>query len=98
MSTDIDTPVNTYDGIHIKARRGALVEAIELISSMRFAISLLAVIAIASIIGTVMKQNEPMPNYVNQFGPFWFEVFDKIGLYAVYSTWWYLLFLFILLM
>jgi cytochrome c biogenesis protein len=34
-----------------------------------------------------------MPNYVNQFGPFWFEVFAKLGLYAVYSAWWFLLIL-----
>ena len=57
---------------------------------MRFAISLLTLISIASIIGTVLKQNEPMTNYVNQFGPFWFEVFSKLNLYAVYSTWWFL--------
>jgi len=64
---------------------------IELISSMRFAISLLSLIAIASIIGTVLKQNEPMPNYVNQFGPFWFDVFRLLGLYSVYTSWWFLL-------
>ena len=64
---------------------------VELLSSMRFAISLLTLISIASVIGTVLKQNEPMTNYVNQFGPFWFEVFGKLGLYAVYSTWWFLL-------
>jgi cytochrome c biogenesis protein len=34
-----------------------------------------------------------MPNYINQFGPFWFEVFQKMGLYAVYSAWWFLLIL-----
>lgn len=78
-------------GLQLKTRRRWVAEAIELISSMRFAISLLTVIAIASVIGTVLKQNEPMPNYVNQFGPFWFEVFDKLGLYAVYSAWWFLL-------
>jgi cytochrome c biogenesis protein len=66
---------------------------IELISSMRFAISLLSLISIASIIGTVLKQNEPMPNYVNQFGPFWFEVFRVLGLYSVYTSWWFLLIL-----
>jgi cytochrome c biogenesis protein len=64
---------------------------VELVSSMRFAISLLTLIAIASVIGTVLKQNEPMPNYVNQFGPFWFEIFNKLGLYSVYSAWWFLL-------
>jgi cytochrome c biogenesis protein len=80
-------------GIELKTRRRALAEAVELVSSMRFAISLLTIIAIAAMIGTVMKQNEPMPNYVNQFGPFWFEVFQKVGLYAVYSAWWFLLIL-----
>ncbi|MBP0599134.1 cytochrome c biogenesis protein ResB [Herbaspirillum sp. LeCh32-8] len=78
-------------GIQLRTRQRWLGDAVELVSSMRFAISLLTLIAIASVIGTVMKQNEPMPNYVNQFGPFWFEVFNKLGLYAVYSAWWFLL-------
>ncbi len=60
---------------------------------MRFAIALLTVICIASIIGTVLKQQEPINNYINQFGPFWAEVFDKLGLFAVYSAWWFLLIL-----
>jgi len=82
--------VNT-SGLQFKTNRRWLAETVELLSSMRFAISLLTVIAIASVIGTVLKQNEPMPNYVNQFGPFWFEIFDKLSLYAVYSAWWFLL-------
>jgi cytochrome c biogenesis protein len=78
-------------GIQLKTRRPLVAEIVELISSMRFAIALLAMIAIAAIIGTVMKQGEPSNNYINQFGPFWFEIFRKIGLYNVYSTWWFLL-------
>ncbi|NBO11144.1 MAG: hypothetical protein EBV25_06305, partial [Methylophilaceae bacterium] len=39
----------------------------ELLSSMRFAVSVLTVLAIASIIGTVLKQNEPYANYIIQF-------------------------------
>jgi len=85
-------------GIELTTRRRGLAEAVELISSMRFAISLLTIIAIASIIGTVLKQNEPMPNYVNQFGPFWFEIFGKMGLYNVYSTWWFLVILVVLIL
>jgi cytochrome c biogenesis protein len=81
----------TTSGLQLKTERRWLADTVELVSSMRFAISLLTLIAIASIIGTVLKQNEPMPNYVNQFGPFWFEVFNKLGLYAVYSAWWFLL-------
>jgi cytochrome c biogenesis protein len=66
---------------------------VELLSSMRFAIALLTVICIASVIGTVLKQHEPLNNYINQFGPFWAEVFGTLGLYAVYSAWWFLLIL-----
>jgi cytochrome c biogenesis protein len=66
---------------------------LELLSSMRFAVSLLTVISIASIIGTVLRQNEPYNNYLNQFGPFWFPVFDRLGLYSVYNAAWFLLIL-----
>lgn len=57
---------------------------------MRFAISLLTILSIASAIGTVLKQGEPYSNYVFQFGPFWFKVFDALGLYDVYHAWWFL--------
>ena len=76
-----------------RLRGRAFAGFVELVSSMRFAISLLAIIAIAAMIGTVMPQNAPLPNYVDQFGPFWFEVFKHFGLYAVYSAWWFLLIL-----
>ena len=66
---------------------------VELVSSMRFAIALLTVICIASVIGTVLKQQEPVTNYVNQFGPFWAELFMAIRLNTVYSAWWFLLIL-----
>src|SRR5450830_626416 len=78
-------------GIELKTHRPLVGEIVELISSMRFAIALLAMIAIAAIVGTVMKQGEATNNYINQFGPFWFEVFGKLGLYGVYSAWWFLL-------
>ncbi len=62
----------------------------ELMSSMRFAISLLSTLAIASIIGTVLKQSEPYSNYLIQLGPFWFEVYEKLGLYDVYHALWFI--------
>ena len=80
-------------GIELQSRSRFMRSAVELLSSMRFSISLLTVICIASVIGTVLKQNEPAGNYVNQFGPFWAEVFGAVGLYSVYSAWWFLLIL-----
>jgi cytochrome c biogenesis protein len=83
-------------GIEVRTTSRTLRDVVELVSSMRFSISLLAVICIASVIGTVVRQHDPFNNYVNQFGPFWAEVFSSFGLYAVYSTWWFLLILAVL--
>jgi cytochrome c biogenesis protein len=57
---------------------------------MEFAITMLITLAIASVIGTVLQQNQPYPDYVIKFGPFWFDVFEKLGLYDVYSALWFL--------
>jgi cytochrome c biogenesis protein len=80
-------------GLHIRTGSRIVGELVELVSSMRFAISLLTVICIASVIGTVVKQHEPFINYVNQFGPFWADVFASAHLFSVYSAWWFLLIL-----
>lgn len=80
-------------GLHLKTSHRLLRDTVELLSSMRFAITLLTVIAIASVIGTVLKQNEPYPNYVNQFGPFWADLFHTLSLQKVYGSWWFLLIL-----
>ncbi len=80
-------------GMRLRTSSRPLRQAVELLSSMRFSISLLTVICIASVIGTVLKQHEPAVNYVNQFGPFWAQLFMAIDLNAVYSAWWFLLIL-----
>ncbi|WP_332743619.1 cytochrome c biogenesis protein ResB [Hydrogenophaga sp.] len=80
-------------GLHIRTGSRIVSETVELLSSMRFSISLLTVICIASVIGTVVKQHEPVNNYVNQFGPFWADVFASANLFSVYSAWWFLLIL-----
>ncbi|AYQ28352.1 MULTISPECIES: cytochrome c biogenesis protein ResB [unclassified Polaromonas] len=80
-------------GMKVNWGSRSLRASVELLSSMRFSISLLTVICIASIIGTVLKQAEPLANYVNQFGPFWAQVFSLLSLNTVYSAWWFLLIL-----
>ena len=80
-------------GVEVSVGSRTLRDTVELLSSMRFSISLLSIICIASVIGTVIKQNEPATNYVNQFGPFWAEVFGSLRLQTVYSAPWFLLIL-----
>lgn len=57
---------------------------------MRFSISLLVFICMASLIGTVVAQGRSANTYIDQFGPFWFEVLDRFSLWHIYNSWWFL--------
>ena len=63
---------------------------LEFFGSMNLAITILVAIAIASVIGTVLQQNQPYNDYIIKFGPFWHEVFQTLGLYNVYGAIWFL--------
>ncbi|MDQ6981700.1 MAG: cytochrome c biogenesis protein ResB [Mariprofundus sp.] len=60
------------------------------IGSMSLAIILLVVLAIASVIGTVLLQNQNQADYLQQFGPLWYWVFRSLGLFDMYQTWWFM--------
>ena len=63
---------------------------IEFIGSMELAITLLSALAVASVIGTILQQNQSYNDYILKFGPFWFEIFEKMALYDVYAAIWFL--------
>jgi cytochrome c biogenesis protein len=58
---------------------------------MRFAISLLVYVCLASLVGTVVPQGRTPNAYIDQFGPFWFEVLNKFSIWHIYNNWWFLL-------
>jgi len=60
------------------------------LGSMSLAITLLTVLALASVIGTVLLQNQDQGDYLQQFGPIWYWVFRSLGLFDMYHTWWFL--------
>jgi len=57
---------------------------------MRFSISLLVFICMASLIGTVVAQGRSANAYIDQFGLFWFEVLDQFSIWHIYNSWWFL--------
>lgn len=82
---------NTITSLSKPVRRRTVGWALlEFLGSMNLAITLLVVVAVASVIGTVLQQNQPYSNYVIKFGPFWFEVFNQLGLYDVYGSVWFI--------
>ncbi|MBN2865334.1 MAG: cytochrome c biogenesis protein ResB [Thiotrichales bacterium] len=64
---------------------------------MNLAVTLLVMLSIASVIGTVLKQNETTQAYIIKFGPFWTDVFNSLGLFHVYGAAWFVLVLVFLL-
>ena len=56
---------------------------------MSLAIVLLMVLSIASVIGTVLLQNQEQADYLQQFGALWYWVFRALGLFDMYHTWWF---------
>lgn len=87
---DVDSSSATQT---VARRRSLGAILLEFLGSMNLAITLLVAVAIASVIGTVLRQGEPYQNYIIKFGPFWFEVFKALGLYSVYSATWFVLIL-----
>ena len=59
------------------------------LSAMRLAVALLCVLAVASVIGTVLQQNQPQADYIVKFGSFWARIFGFLGLYDVYASGWF---------
>ena len=60
---------------------------------MRFAIALLVILRSPASSAPSSRRTIRIPNYVNQFGPFWADIFRALSLYTVYSSWWFMLIL-----
>lgn len=65
-------------------------------SSMRTAIVLLLLLAGASVLGTLIKQNASPVEYVESYGRVGYRIIDALGLDDVYHSGWYLLLLLLL--
>ena len=76
-----------------RKEHGLLKVTLSFLGSMELAITLFVIIGIASIIGTILQQNQAYNTYIIKFGPFWFEVFRSLELYDIYSAWWFVILL-----
>nr|WP_315254668.1 cytochrome c biogenesis protein ResB [uncultured Duganella sp.] len=63
---------------------------LHLLRSMRFAIAILAVVAVAATTGSIIEQSQPAVVYVSRHGEFWASFFALCGLTDVYHAWWFL--------
>jgi len=65
--------------------------------SLKTTIFLLFTIALVSIIGTLIPQQKEAGQYIAQYGPVLYRLFDLFGFFDVYGSWWFRLLLILLL-
>jgi cytochrome c biogenesis protein len=62
-------------------------------SSVRLAVILLIILAIVSVIGTVIQQNQAPADYLNEYSQTTVQLFEALGFFDLYHTWWFVLLL-----
>ncbi len=65
-------------------------------ASVKLALFVLFILAIASIIGTVIPQNSPVDVYVKQYGENMARLFQILDIPDMYNSWWFTTMLFLL--
>ncbi len=66
------------------------------LSSVKLAVVLLIILAIVCIIGTIIAQNEPPERYLQEYSQSTVNLFETLGFFDMYHTWWFVLLLFLL--
>jgi cytochrome c biogenesis protein len=61
----------------------------DLFRSLKLTISLLILLAVLSIIGTLITQNATRPEYIQRYGPGLYEVLNFFNLFDMYHSWWF---------
>jgi len=69
--------------------KGFLFVLVDLFRSLKLTISLLILLAILSIIGTVITQNATRADYIQRYGIGLYEVLNFFNLFDMYHSWWF---------
>jgi len=64
--------------------------------SLKLTMFLLISLAVMSIIGTIVPQGAPAPEYLATISPAKFQVYKALGFFDMYHSWWFILLLYLL--
>ncbi len=74
----------------VKMKESSLPSIIyDLFRSLKLTISLLILLAVLSIIGTLIMQNATRSEYIQRYGPGLYEVLNFFNLFDMYHSWWF---------
>jgi cytochrome c biogenesis protein len=69
--------------------KGILDIIFDFFRSLKLTIFLLILLAIVSIIGTVIKQKAPIEEYIQRYGIQFYNVLEFFSIFDMYSSWWF---------
>jgi cytochrome c biogenesis protein len=72
-----------------KTKRSVAQKIWGFLSSLKLLIVLLLVLAVLSIAGTIIQQDLPLQQYYRYYKPLTVEIFNKLGLFNMYHSWWF---------
>jgi cytochrome c biogenesis protein len=58
-------------------------------ASVKLSVVLLLLLAVTSIIGTFIPQNESPEKYIKAFGEYFYKIFDIFNFFDMYHSWWF---------
>lgn len=62
----------------------------EFFASVKLALFTLLILAVTSIIGTIIEQGKPLESYYQRYGESWARLFEILNVPNMYGSWWFL--------
>jgi|SRR3990170_1298657 len=76
-----------------KRSQSAMDKVWNFFTSLKLAITILIILAVASVFGTIIEQNQPIEKYRQFYGDATIRMLDALNLFDMYHSWWFLLLL-----
>ena len=77
------------------SNRGFLEALWDFFCSLKLAIVLIILLAVTSIIGTIIPQGPPPPEYLQTISEAKFKAYSVLGFFDMYHSWWFILLLYL---
>ena len=61
----------------------------DFLTSLKLVVLLLLILSAVSIAGTIIQQNKPLQMYYRSYDPGTVDLFNKLGLFDMYHSWWF---------
>jgi len=85
---------NAAEEYHLTSKQRNLPQSLwDLFCSLKLTMSLLISLALTSIIGTIIPQGPPPQEYLDQISPARFKLYQSLGFFDMYHSWWFILLL-----